>query len=68
VVGVSIFGSVWFSSKKITKPVFLKKTETEPKPVQTDQFRFGLVRLIEEKNWKNQFIFFGFFMTFDGVI
>ena len=28
--------------KKITKPkLFKKKTETEPKPVQTDQFRFG---------------------------
>jgi hypothetical protein len=60
---VSISGSVRFSSKKITKPVFFKKKK--PKPVQTDQFRFGLVRLIEEKN---QFIFFGFFMTFDGVI
>jgi len=67
---VSISGSVRFSSKKIIKPVFFfkKKTETEPKPVQTDQFRFGLVRLIEEKNRKNQLIFFGFFMTFDGVI
>jgi len=65
---VSISGSVRFSSKKITKPILKKKTETEPKPVQIDQFRFGLVRLIKEKNWKNQFIFFGFFMTFDGVI
>jgi hypothetical protein len=64
---VSISGSVPFLSKKITKPVFffLKK---KPKPVQTDQFQFGLVWLIEEKNRKNQFIFFGFFMTFDEVI
>jgi hypothetical protein len=35
ILGVIIFGSVWFLSKKITKPKFLffeKKTETEPKP------------------------------------
>jgi hypothetical protein len=63
-VGVSISGSIRFSSKKITKLILKKKQ----KSVQTNQFRFGLVRLIEEKNWKNQFIFFGFFMTFDGVI
>jgi hypothetical protein len=45
---VIIFGSVWFLSKKVTKPkifFFEKKTETEPKPGQTDQFRFGSVFL-----------------------
>jgi hypothetical protein len=54
-----IFGSVWFLSKKVTKPV-LKKTKPnrnrfkptsfgsvilEQKPVQTDQFWFGSVFL-----------------------
>jgi hypothetical protein len=38
--GVILFISIWFLFKKITKSVF-KKTETEPKPVQTDRFRFG---------------------------
>ena len=38
-VGVIIFGSVRFLSKKITKPKLKKK----PKPVQTDRFRFGSV-------------------------
>jgi hypothetical protein len=38
--GVILFISIWFLLKKITKLVF-KKTETEPKPVQTDRFRFG---------------------------
>jgi hypothetical protein len=37
-----LFGSVFI--KKITKPnFFLKKTETEPNPVQTDQFRFSFL-------------------------
>jgi hypothetical protein len=38
------FGSVFI--KKITKPKFFffeKKTETDPKQDQTDQFRFGSV-------------------------
>jgi hypothetical protein len=33
------FGSV-FIKKKITKPIFFKKTKTEPKPVQNDRFWF----------------------------
>jgi len=37
---VIIFGSVRFLLKKITKPIFFKKN---PKPVQTDWFRVGLV-------------------------
>jgi hypothetical protein len=43
-LGVIIFGLVRFLSKKITKPVFFKKTETKPKPIQTDRFRFGYFR------------------------
>jgi hypothetical protein len=45
-VGLIIFGSVRFLSKKVTKPKFFffeKKTETEPKPGQTDRFRFGFL-------------------------
>jgi len=44
-LGVIIFGSVRFLSKKLTKLNFFfeKKTETEPKPGQTDRFRFGSV-------------------------
>jgi len=45
-VGVIIFGSVRFLSKKVTKPKFFlkkKKTETEPKPGQTGRFRFGFL-------------------------
>jgi hypothetical protein len=45
-IGVIIFGLVRFLSKKVTKPklfFFEKKTETEPKPGQTDRFRFGSV-------------------------
>jgi hypothetical protein len=36
----------FLSQKKITKPnIFKKKTETEPKPVQTDRFRIGFFSL-----------------------
>jgi hypothetical protein len=52
---VIIFGSVWFLSKKVTKPNFFflkKKNETEPKPGQTDWFRFGFFR---EKTGSNRF-------------
>ena len=48
-----IFGSVRFLSKKVIKLNFFffeKKTETEPKPGQTDRFRFGSVRFFEGKN------------------
>jgi hypothetical protein len=42
---VIIFGSVWFLSKKNNQIEFFlyKKTETEPKPIQTDRFRFGFL-------------------------
>jgi len=40
--------TVWFDSVFIKKSnqteFFFKKTETEPKPVQTDRFRFGSFR------------------------
>jgi uncharacterized protein YneF (UPF0154 family) len=44
---VIIFGSVRFLSKKVTKPNLKKK----PKPVQTDQFRFGLVFFGQKPVW-----------------
>jgi hypothetical protein len=41
-VGVIIFCSVRFLLKKSNQTIFFKKkTKTEPKPVQTDRFRFG---------------------------
>jgi len=41
---VFIFDSVWFLLKKIIKlNSFFKKTKTEPKPVQTDRFRFSFL-------------------------
>jgi hypothetical protein len=43
-VGVIIFGSVQFLSKKISKlNCFFKKNKTKPKPVQTDWFWFGFL-------------------------
>jgi hypothetical protein len=65
------FGSV-FIKKQVTKPKFKKKTKTEPKPVQTDRFRFRLVRFgsfFWTKTGSNRFglvffrsgsVFFGF--------
>ena len=40
-----IFGSIRFLYKKKSNQInfFLKKTETELKPVQTDRFRFGFL-------------------------
>jgi hypothetical protein len=38
------FGSVFIKKSNQTEIFFFKKkTETEPKPVQTDRFRFGSV-------------------------
>jgi hypothetical protein len=39
------FGSVFIKKSNQTELFFLKKTETEPKPGQTDRFRFGSVFL-----------------------
>jgi len=47
------FGLVFI--KKITKLNLKKKTETEPKPVQTDRFRFGSVRFFRIKTGSNRF-------------
>ena len=66
---VIIFGSVWFLSKKVTKLIFFfwkKKTETEPKPGQTDRFRFDVFRA---KNGSNRFgsvfpVWLGFGLVF----
>jgi hypothetical protein len=44
------FSSIRFYSKKNNKTEIKKKTETKPKPVQTDRFRFGSIFLD-----KNQF-------------
>jgi len=56
-IGVIIFGSIRFLSKKITKLNFKKK----PKSIQTDRFRFGFLG-------KNRFkpVWLGFFRVFFG--
>jgi len=64
------FGSV-FIKKQVTKPKFKKKTKTEPKPVQTDRFRFRLVRFglfFWTKTGSNRFglVFFRFGSVFFG--
>jgi len=55
---VIIFCLVRFLSKKVTKLklfFFEKKTKTEPKPGQTDRFRFGSVRFFRAKIGSNRF-------------
>jgi len=47
------FGSVFIKKSNQTK--FKKKTETEPKSGQIDQFRFGSVRFLREKTSSNRF-------------
>jgi hypothetical protein len=42
-LGVFIFGSVRFLSKKITKPIFLKKNRNRFKPTGFGSVRFGFV-------------------------
>ena len=46
--GVIIFGSIRFLLKKITIPNLKIKNKNEPKPVQTDWFRF--FRTITDSN------------------
>jgi hypothetical protein len=60
-IGVIIFGSVRFLSKKITKPNFFKK---KPKPVQTDRFRFDLV-FLEKNRFKS--VWLEFDSVFSGL-
>jgi hypothetical protein len=43
---------------------FFKKTETEPKPVQTDQFRFGSVFLGQKPVWIGFSVWLGFGSVF----
>jgi len=38
------FGSVFIKKSNQTEIIIKKKTETEPKPSQTDRFRFGFFR------------------------
>ena len=61
-----IFGSIWFLSKKIIKPVF-KKNETEPEPVQTDWFWFGSVILEQKPVQTGLALFFGLARFFSGL-
>jgi hypothetical protein len=63
---VIIFGSIWFLSKKIIKPVF-KKNETEPEPVQTDWFWFGSVILEQKPVQTGLALFFGLARFFSGL-
>jgi hypothetical protein len=70
-VEVIIFGSVRFLSKKVTKPkFFLKKTETEPKPGQTDRFRFGFLGKKPVQTGLARFFRFwlGFFLFWFGSV
>ena len=52
---VSIFDSVRFLLEKTNQTEFLFFLNSELKPIQTDHFRFGSIRLIKEKNWKNRY-------------
>ena len=63
-LGVIIFSSIRFLSKKIIKLkfFFLKK---KPKPGQTDRFRFGSVRFFQGKNLFN-LVWLGFFRFWLG--
>ena len=51
-VGVIIFGSVWFLSKKITKPNYLKKKWNQTETRSNRPVRFGFFRA---KTGSNQF-------------
>jgi hypothetical protein len=57
---VIVFGSVFIKKNNQIK-YFFKKTETEPKPVQTDQFRFGSVFLGQKPVWIGFSVWLGFF-------
>jgi hypothetical protein len=59
-VEVIIFDSVRFLSKKITKPNYLKKNQTKPKPGQTDRFGFFRAKTGSNRARFSRF-WFGFF-------
>jgi hypothetical protein len=64
---VIIFGSVRFLSKKVTKPkIFFFIKKTEPKPGQTDRFRFGSVFLGQKPVQTSLARFFRFWLGFLG--
>jgi hypothetical protein len=61
------FGLV-FIKKKVTKLNFFLKTETEPKPVQTDRFWFGSVQFFRKKPVQTGLArFFWFYLVFPGL-
>jgi hypothetical protein len=65
---VIIFGSVRFLSKKVTKPkFFFFEKKTEPKPGQTDRFRFGSVFLGQKPVQTGLVGFSGFGSVFFGL-
>ena len=62
------FGSVFIKKSNQTEIFFFKKTETEPKPVQTNRFWFGSVRFFREKTGSNRFGWvFSVFFRFGSV-
>jgi len=63
ILGVIIFGSVWFLSKKVTKPNFFLN---KPKPGQTDRFRFGSGFLGKNRFKPVWLGFLGFGSVFSG--
>jgi hypothetical protein len=66
-IGVIIFGSVWFLSKKVTKPIFFflkQKTETGSNRPVLD--RFGSVFLGKKPVQTGLARFFRFWLSFLG--
>ena len=63
-----IFSSIRFLLKKNnqTEIIFLKKIETEPKPVQTDRFRFRFV-FLEKNRFKSVWLGFPVLARFFSV-
>ena len=64
ILGVIIFGSIRFLSKKVTKPNFFFKKK--PKPGQTDRFRLWSVRFFRAETGSNRLgsVFSGFGSVF----
>jgi len=65
-IGVIIFGSVRFLSKKVTKPKFFFVLKKKPKPSQTGWFRFGSVFLGQKLVQTGLARFFRFWLGFSG--
>jgi hypothetical protein len=62
------FGSVFIKKNNQTEIIFFeKKNRTEPKPGQTDRFRFGSVRFLGQKPVQTDLArFFRFWLGFHG--